>query len=76
VPIVEANVGMNLIISKGEIVTYKWGNDQISTVVIDIPEPASLEMARHSEQEYLKCQEPAMEKRYKETMESVRKEEQ
>ena len=39
VPIVEANVGMNLIISKGEIVAYKWGNDQISTAVIDIPEP-------------------------------------
>ena len=40
VPIVEANVGMNLIINKGEIVAYKWGNDQISTASIDIPVPA------------------------------------
>ena len=27
VPIVEANVGMNLIVSKGEICAYQWGND-------------------------------------------------
>ena len=73
VPIVEANVGMNLIISKGEIVAYKWGNDQITTAVIDIPVPPSLEMARFSEQEYLKYQGPEMEKRYKETQEKVRR---
>ena len=40
VPIVEANVGMNLIISKGEAIAYKWGNDQITTAVIDIPVPS------------------------------------
>jgi hypothetical protein len=72
VPIVEANVGMNLIISKGEIVAYKWGNDQITTAAIDIPVPPSLEMARFYEQEYLKYQGPEMEKRYKETQEKVR----
>ena len=54
VPIVEANVGMNLIISKGEIAAYKWGNNQITTTVIDIPEPPSQEAARRSEQEYLR----------------------
>ena len=75
IPIVEANVGMNLIISKGEIVTYKWGNDQISSAVIDIPVPPSREMARFSEQEYLKSQAPEMEKRYKRTQESVSKRE-
>ncbi|MCZ6679523.1 MAG: carbon-nitrogen hydrolase family protein [Candidatus Poribacteria bacterium] len=73
VPIVEANVGMNLIISKGEIVTYKWGNDQISTAVIDIPASPSEKAARRSEQEYLQQQGPEMGKRYEKTMESNRK---
>ena len=71
VPIVEANVGMNLIISKGEIVAYKWGNDQISTAVIDIPEPPSQNVARRAEQEYLQLQGPEMEKRYQKTVEKL-----
>ena len=71
VPIVEANVGMNLIISKGEIVAYKWGNDEISTAVIDIPEPPSQQVARRAEQEYLQLQGPEMEKRYQKTMERL-----
>lgn len=75
VPIAEANVGMNLIISKGEIVAYKWGNDQITTAVIDIPEPPSREVARSSEREYLDRQGPEMEKRYKRTQERVSKKE-
>ena len=75
VPIVEANVGMNLIISKGEAIAYKWGNDQITTAVIDIPVPPSLEVARFSEQEYLNRQGPEMEKRYKKTREDVLKRE-
>ena len=68
VPIVEANVGMNLIISKGEIVAYKWGNDQISTVDIEIPSLPSTEAARRSEQEYLQAQGPEMEARYQKTI--------
>lgn len=71
VPIVEANVGMNLIISKGEIAAYKWGNNQITTTVIDIPEPPSQEAARRSEQEYLRYQGPEMDKRYEKTMEKI-----
>lgn len=71
VPIVEANVGMNLIISKGEIVAYKWGNDQISTAVIDIPEPPSQKIARRAEQEYLQLQGPEMEQRYQKTVERL-----
>ncbi len=71
VPIVEANVGMNLIISKGEIVAYKWGNDQISTAVIDIPEPPSQKIARRAEQEYLQLQGPEMEQRYQKTMDRL-----
>ena len=68
VPIVEANVGMNLIISKGEIVTYKWGNDQISTADIDIPVLPSTEAARRSEQEYLQSQGAEMDTRYRKTL--------
>ena len=67
VPIVEANVGMNLIISKGEIIAYKWGNDQISTADIDIPILPSTEAARRSEQAYLQSQGPEMEARYQKT---------
>jgi len=68
VPIVEANVGMNLIISKGEIVAYKWGNDQVTTGVIDVPESPSLEAARRSEQAYLRQQGPEMQRRYEKTV--------
>lgn len=68
IPIVEANVGMNLIISKGEIVAYKWGNDQITTAVIDIPASPSVEAARQLEQEYLQQQGPEMTRRYEKTM--------
>ena len=72
VPIVEANVGMNLIISKGEIVAYKWGNDQISTADIDIPVLPSTEAARRSEQAYLQSQGPEMETRYQKTIDRLR----
>ena len=68
VPIVEANVGMNLIISKGEIAAYQWGNDQISTADIHIPAPPSTEAARRSEQEYLSTQGREMEARYRKTI--------
>jgi predicted amidohydrolase len=64
VPIVEANVGMNLLISKGEIVAYKWGNDQITTAVVDLPVPPSLAAARAAERLYLEQQGPEMARRY------------
>ena len=60
---------MNLIISKlGEIVAYKWGNDQISTACIDIPVSPSTKAARSAEQEYLQSQGPEMEARYQKTI--------
>ena len=68
VPIVEANVGMNLLISKGEIVAYKWGNDRVSTAYIDIPVTPSTEVARRAEREYLHSQGPEMENRYQKTI--------
>ena len=71
VPIVEANVGMNLIISKGEICAYQWGNDQITHGVVDIPVAPSAEAARQAEQDYLAAQTPEMERRYQSTLERV-----
>lgn len=71
VAIVEANVGMNLIISKGEIVAYDWGNNKVTNATIDIPAPVSVYNARHYEREYLKLQGPEMEKRFRRTLERV-----
>lgn len=71
VPIVEANVGMNLIISKGEISAYQWGNDLITHAVVDVPVPAGDIAARRAEQEYLEAQTPEMERRYQNTLERV-----
>ena len=75
VPIVEANVGMNLIISKGEIVAYKWGNDQITAAVVDVPAGRSVEAARVYEREYLAQQPKEMELRYQETVKRLEGEE-
>lgn len=72
VPIVEANVGNNLIISKGEIVAYKWGVDKITTAVIDVPAAPSEFAARKSEMQYLEYQGPEMERRYRRTMERLK----
>lgn len=67
VPIVEANVGVNLIVNKGEAVQYAWGNDRISTAVIDVPVPPSTSAARSLESEYLRLQGPEMNRRFQET---------
>ena len=75
VPIVEANVGMNLIVSKGEIVGYRWGNDQITTATIDVPVMPSTAAARDMESDYLKMQGPEMAQRYQETRKRLNGEE-
>ncbi len=72
VPIVEANVGVNMIVSKGEVVAYAWGNDRITTAVIDIPAPASTEAARAQESEYMRLQGPELAQRYQETCKRLR----
>ncbi len=71
VPIVEANVGMNLIISKGEICVYQWGNDQITHGVVDVPVAPGEDAARKAERDYLEAQSPEMERRYQTTLERV-----
>lgn len=67
VPIVEANVGMNLMISKGEICAYQWGNDQITYGVVEIPLAPSTGIARQAEQAYREAQPSEMEQRYQKT---------
>ncbi len=57
VPVVEANVGMNLIINRGEVAAFKWGADRITTAVIDVPQPPSTLAARRYEREYLEIRE-------------------
>ncbi|GAF88769.1 unnamed protein product, partial [marine sediment metagenome] len=54
VPIVEASVGLSLIVSKGEMVAYKLGYDRITVATIEIPEPPSEHAARASERLFLK----------------------
>ena len=71
VPIVEANVGMNLIISKGEIVGYDWGNDRITTATIEVPAAPSTPLAREHERRYLDLQGPEMARRYDKTLERI-----
>jgi predicted amidohydrolase len=68
VPVVQANVGMNLIISKGEIAAYDWGCDRITTAAIDIPGPPSQDAARRAERRFLRHRAPEMRRRYERTM--------
>ncbi len=72
VPIVNANVGMNLIVSKGEIAAYHWGNDAITTAEVDVPVAPSTEAAREYEAEYMALQGPEMARRYAETIKRLR----
>ena len=37
VAVVQANRGMNMMVSKGEMVAYKWGMDQITVVDVEVP---------------------------------------
>lgn len=71
VPIVEANVGMNLIISKGEICAYQWGNDLITHGVVEVPAAPGVSAAREAERQYLRAQGPEMDRRYQRTLERV-----
>lgn len=68
IPLIDANVGMNLIVSQGEIVAYKWGNDQINTAEIAGPLPPSRAVARQGEAAYLAEQGPEMARRYEQTI--------
>jgi predicted amidohydrolase len=68
VPIVEANVGLNLIISKGEIVAKERGFDRITMGEIDIPVKQSAAASRALETEFMAARPAEMKKNYVETM--------
>lgn len=72
VPVVQANVGNNLIISKGEIVAYKWGCDQLTTAEVELSVLPSEAAARAAESEYMDEQPKTMTERYQRTMQRVR----
>lgn len=72
VPIVEANVGMNLIISKGEIVAYKWGADKITHAEIEVPAEVSRRNARAHEKNFLRKRGPMMKKFYQRIQKAIR----
>ena len=74
VPIVEANVGVNLIVSRGEAVAYKWGVDRITTATIDIPVRPSTQAARAAERVFLRWRGPEMRRRYRKMMQRIKKE--
>ena len=71
VPIVQANVGQNMVVSKGEMVAYQRGYDRITYADIDVPTAVSTAAARSLEREYLRRQGPEMDRRYRETMEKL-----
>ncbi len=73
VPIVQANVGQNLIVNKGEIAAYQRGYDRITLARVEIPAAASTAAARAAEREYLRQQGPEMARRYRETMAKLRR---
>ena len=51
-PIIQANVGRNLIISKGEIVAIDRGRDTVTIAEIDIPAKMSAQNARALERQF------------------------
>jgi predicted amidohydrolase len=73
VPVVEANVGVNLIISRGEVVANERGVDRITVANIDIPMMPSPTAAREVELAFLADRPQEMEKEYARTMASMKK---
>lgn len=72
VPVVEAAVGVNLIISKGEVVAYTWGVDRITTARIEIPSWPAPALADDMEHAYLAGQDAEMLRRHRHMMEELR----
>jgi predicted amidohydrolase len=71
VPVVEANVGVNLIVSKGEVAAYVWGTDRISIATIEVPLPPSDVNARAVAEEFMTWRGPEMQRRYERTVEKI-----
>ena len=65
VAIVEANVGVTLVISKGEIVALSRRVSEITYATIEIPVPASERNRDAQERSFLRWRQPEMRHRYK-----------
>ena len=72
VPIVEANVGRTMIISKGEIVGSSSKQTAITTSVIEIPALRSKENRDRQEQVFLHWRTREMPERYRKNMENIK----
>jgi len=59
VPIAQSNVGLNLIVTKGEVVALDRGKGLISVAEIDVPAAPSTRSARTMERQYL-AERPAL----------------
>ena len=68
VPVVFANVGLNILISKGQVVAAEKALDRITTGVVEVPAPPSPHTARTAERTYLTAQGPEMRHRYRKLM--------
>ena len=73
-PVVEAAVGVNLIISKGEVVAYTWGVDRITTARIEIPAWPAPALADDMEHAYLAGQDAEMLRRHRHMTEELKRE--
>ena len=69
VPIVEANVGVTLIISKGEVVACSRKKTAITHASIEIPARPSTTNRNHQENRFLVARNKEMRKRYRKTKE-------
>ncbi len=73
VPVVEANVGVTLIISKGEVVNVSRRVSAITVGTIEIPAPAAPRNHSAQERAFLNWRQEEMPKRYRKRMEEIRK---
>ena len=73
IPVVEANVGVTLIVDQGEIIAVDRREEGITYAEITIPPPvqASPEERDAQEQRFLEWREQEMKKRYQKTMKKV-----
>ena len=73
VAIVEANVGVNLIVSKGEPVACDRGRGIITLAEIDIPAPPSTANARAAQREYMRARPAKMKANLRDKLKRVKK---
>ena len=64
-PIVQAGVGVNLIMDRGEMIAYHWGADAITTADIHPRMAPSPRLARKFEREYLAFQADELARRFR-----------